>query len=502
MSQNHLLIGLLAIFTISCASQKSQKSLTLDSDSSAVAHVPYSVISPQSDRIDSKDNTSVPVSINRKPGFDANIFHYSHQGSGFFPWSVVQALMDSETKEPYLNNLERFGLVPGEKSKQWNPDGLPVGIVTNNVKVKNRNLRMFGFTCAACHTSDIRYKDKIIRIEGGSGLFYVDALGDAIATSLEKTLSDEQELFAFLKRLSTGMDDQERSLFGGLEAVVNQAESGGQFPEQLREHIKQRSLSILEGGGQLTHADNEKIARRLQASAKQDSSNNILESKKLTEITHNLSSFEQSLEHLKYRLRFLKVRAWLAKPGNRLPGGYGRADDFGTARVELFGNLEESHGTSQQRNMEPVNAPVSTPSLWNINQFAWLHWNGNTNSVIQRSIGQSIGVGATFDTSGPAKHETSVNVVNQMKGEQQIARIAVPQWPEEMLGKIDPLKRERGAKIYQEKCAGCHDPSTRNAEGLLEFHMFTLDKIGTDPAYAVNFSQADCPDKWNKKRFC
>lgn len=493
MSQNYLLIGLLAIFTISCANQKPQRLLVPDSDSSIVSHAPYSTISPRSNHIDSNDTDAVPISINRKLGFDADIFHYSHQGSGFFPWIVVRALIDSETKEPYLNNLERFGLVPGEKSKQWNPDGLPVGIVINTLKVQNKDLKMFGFTCAACHTSDIRYQDKIVRIEGGSGLFYVDALGDAIAASLERTLSDKRELFAFLKRLTGEMDEQERSLFGGLETIIKQTEDDGQFAEQLREHVHKRMLAIRKGGGeakQLAHAEIEKIAHRLRASVKPQSlGKNISEKKELADITHSLSSLEQSLAHLKYRLRFLKVRAWLAKPGNRLPGGYGRADDFGTARVELFGDLDESHGTSQQRNMEPVNAPVSSPPLWNIDQYAWLHWNGNTNSIVQRSLGQSIGVGATYDTDGPTKYQTSVNVVNQMKGEQQIARIASPEWPEEMLGKIDRTKRDRGAKIYLEKCAGCHNPSTRNAEGLLEFHMFTLEKTGTDPAYAVNFSR-------------
>ena len=74
--------------------------------------------------------------------------------------------------------MERFGLIPGEVSER-NPEGFPVGIVTNTIKLDDRDIEMFGFTCAACHTSDLSHKGRTIRIEGGSGLFYVDALGDA-----------------------------------------------------------------------------------------------------------------------------------------------------------------------------------------------------------------------------------------------------------------------------------------------------------------------------------
>ncbi|MEK6259996.1 MAG: di-heme-cytochrome C peroxidase [Planctomycetota bacterium] len=433
----------------------------------------------------------IPPSINRKPGFDADTFHYAEQGSGFFPMAVVRALIDSETNEPYLKNLERFGLVAGEKSER-NPEGFPVGIVTNSVKVGDIDVKMFGFTCAACHTSDIRYKDKIVRIEGGSGLYYVDALGDAIALSLEKTLADKRALFEFLLRLIGELEESERGLFGGLEDVAHLLE--GEFGEALFQHVQKRIAEIEKAGKQASRLEKAvvaDIAKALHGLAHTANSplRKLAESKRLAAIHATLSGLEQSLEHLKYRLHFLKMRAWLAKPGNRLPAGYGRADDFGTARVELFGELNETKGTSEQRNMEPVNAPVGCPPLWNIDQYAWLHWNANTNSVIQRSIGESIGVGATYDPSGPTIHDTSVNIANQMKIEQQIPHIAAPEWPEEILGKIDPAKRDHGYKIYKEKCADCHDPSERDEKKLLKFQLFTLEETGTDPADAQNFSK-------------
>ncbi len=428
---------------------------------------------------------TVPPSINRKPGFDAHAFQYLDQGSGFFPFDVVKALTDSETNRPYLENLERFGLLPGEKSES-NPNGFPVGIVLN--KVGEKPIEMFGFTCAACHTSDIRFEGKIVRIEGGSGLFYVDALGDAIANSLQKTLKDKKELAAFLKRLLQELVKRDGKSLHGLEDF-HRIIDDGTFGKALIEHIEERFASVLTDIK--PKADKSVLAgiaaKLHQLTHRADSSlKSLADDHRLGAITDILSRLEECRELIEYRLNFLKMRAWLAKPGNRLTAGYGRADDFGTARVELFGQLDETQGTPEHRNMEPVTAPVSVPPLWNIEQFAWLHWNSNTNSVIQRSIGESIGVGATFTK----ENVTSVNIANQMKIEQQIPHIAAPEWPEDVLGKIDPAKRERGWAIYKEKCAECHNPSERDKEkGLLEFRHFTLEEAGTDPSDAENFAK-------------
>jgi hypothetical protein len=77
---------------------------------------------------------SVPVGANVAEGFDLGVMHYVDQGSGFFPMSVIRALNDSETKAPFLEHMERFGLVPGEVSDR-NPEGFPVGILTNTIKL-------------------------------------------------------------------------------------------------------------------------------------------------------------------------------------------------------------------------------------------------------------------------------------------------------------------------------------------------------------------------------
>lgn len=433
---------------------------------------------------------SIPVGINTLEGFNADLLHYSDQGSGFFPMSVVRALKDSETGRPFLENLERFGLVPGKKSAR-NPEGFPVGIVTNKIKTGKREIEMFGFTCAACHTSDLHYKGHVVRVEGGSGLFYVDKLGDAIGNSLNATLEDPEEFWAFLQRL-TKDKAKANDLLHKFKTLAD-VQADGEFGRTVASHLKSRLKEVRQdirqiksqGLVQKTDEDLAKI-RSLTAELATKSVGGTSPLKAIKDIETRkkiienlLQQFDGNVNDLKYRIAFLKVRHWLSQPGNRLAAGYGRADDFGTARVELFSGWNE-------KNRLPVNAPVSTPPLWNIDKYEWLHWNANTNSVIQRSMGESIGVGATFDSDTLT---TSVNVVNQMWMEREIQKIRPPQWPNQVFGAPDAAKVARGEKLYNKYCAKCHSPAGVNEQGLIVVHLFTLDEMKTDPMVAKNFDR-------------
>lgn len=431
---------------------------------------------------------AVPVATNVAEGYDYSVMHYTDQGSGFFPMAVIRALNDSVTHKPFLENLERFGLLPGEVSEK-NPDGLPVGIVTNTIRYRDRNIEMFGFTCAACHTSDIRYKGKTIRVEGGSGLFYVDALGDAVASSLSATLKDPKELLAFLKRLEEAIrrkNPDEPSLLAKFKSF-DQLKADGEFGKGLASHILGRvkkAREAFEGGVEHAVLDAEELKKiatvLLTRSRSEGSPLEAIDELAKKYLADDLNDLESVLSDIKYRAHFLKIRSWLSQPGHRLAAGYGRADDFGTARVELFAEWNE-------KNMLPVNAPVSTPPLWNVDEYAWLHWNANTNSVIQRSIGESIGVGATFELEPTVV--TSVPIVKQMHIEQQILKLKPPQWPADLLGEPDQSQVARGKELYAERCQNCHTPIGRDDQDLLVFNLMTLEDVGTDPSDAVNFDR-------------
>jgi hypothetical protein len=439
----------------------------------------------------------VPKGTNHTDGFDEDIFHYADQGSGFFPLEILRALKDSETKKPFLENLERFGLVPGVKSNR-NPDGFPIGIVVNTIDIdlplKKLNVAMLGFTCAACHTSDIRYNNQTVRVDGGSGLFYVDKLGDQIAASMEATLKDPQELIAFLDRFARHAKISAVQI-ASIQKLVTEIQGNSEIGKALAKHLQDEAKTLLAKLKECEPSDIQKAKAIVeQITAPQAGSikslvtgllNRNLENSiifkslpgadRISAVSNAVTDLHEVVEQLKFRLAFLKIRGWLAIPGNRSIGGYGRADDFGTARVELFAAWSPD-------NMRPVDAPLSIPPLWNIDKFAFLHANANTNSVIQRSIGEAIGVGATFKPNG----ETSVNIINQMQIEEQLHKLTAPEWPD-AFGKPDPAKVARGAIHYKALCAGCHDPKTVNAQGLVEFPLSTLEQAGTDPNDAKNF---------------
>src|SRR2546427_265710 len=159
--------------------------------------------------------------------------------------------------------------------------------------------------------------------------------------------------------------------------------------------------------------------------------------------------------------------------------GYGRADAFGVARTLLFGKNE--------KNLRPQNAPVSFPHMWGIETTAWLQWGANMNSVMERNIGQSLGVGAVFDAD---TYATTSRLDNLNKLEHLVYRLTPPDWPTQLFGAIDDAKATRGRDLYDRQCANCHEkPFEVTPSGLVVYQLFTLRETGTSPLVAQNFDE-------------
>src|SRR5262249_49368103 len=121
--------------------------------------------------------------------------------------------------------------------------------------------------------------------------------------------------------------------------------------------------------------------------------------------------------------------------------GYGRADAFGVARNLLFG--------SNPANLRPQNAPASFPHMWGIETTAWLQWGANMNAVMERNIGQSLGVGAVFAENFAAT--SRLDHLNTL--EHLVYKLTPPAWPADVLGAVDETKAARGHDIYDRQCA-------------------------------------------------
>jgi mono/diheme cytochrome c family protein len=103
-------------------------------------------------------------------------FYHTAQGTELLPYKWFLALEQPKLKlfgaVPRFsdtNYLARFGFLPDAASPR-NPDGLPVGFAKDTVvdPKSGETVEVIGLTCAACHTGQVEYQGKGIRIDGGS----------------------------------------------------------------------------------------------------------------------------------------------------------------------------------------------------------------------------------------------------------------------------------------------------------------------------------------------
>ena len=78
-----------------------------------------------------------------------------------------------------------------QKPTFLNPDGLPVGFTKDTYQGSD----YIGYTCAACHTSQLNYtnngKTTAIRIDGGPAMADMVGFLTALEKSMQATLDDE-----------------------------------------------------------------------------------------------------------------------------------------------------------------------------------------------------------------------------------------------------------------------------------------------------------------------
>jgi hypothetical protein len=119
-------------------------------------------------------------------------YYHEAQGSELLPYAWFLALEQprfSLTGAPPFRNddyMQGFGFIP-DQAYEGNPDALPVGFTRDDRFVDpytGQKLIVLGITCAACHTGEVFYGGKAIRIDAGPSLIdlqkYTEALGLAI----------------------------------------------------------------------------------------------------------------------------------------------------------------------------------------------------------------------------------------------------------------------------------------------------------------------------------
>jgi hypothetical protein len=359
---------------------------------------------------------------------------------------------------------------------------------------------MVGFTCAACHVTDIHYKDQRIRLDGAPNTINVYPFYSDLLAAAEKGFEDAEKVFELFKqadhlRTSTrhlldripGFRALENSspLAAGVSATLDlirkleTAELNQRYKDGGRNALANSIFSSLE-------KNTEKIQNYVRSLDKhQPAKGGPLDLESPEETLHQL--FHDYTVHV--RLYWGHIE-WLRKyvASNQVEGGtplgHGSVDAFGTARNLVFLEVDK---------YLPCVAPVSIPHLWGLKETRWLHWNANTNSVMQRNIIQALGTGAVLD---PATLETTLILENINRLDELAEKITSPPWPQSMFGSIDQAKAKRGQVLYAEYCASCHN-AAKKVDDLFEYPLFALsdgntpedEVVGTDPGQAVEFDR-------------
>lgn len=135
---------------------------------------------------------------------DREFFYNTDQGSRLLPYDLFLHLERAGSTELLRSddNILRMGFIPGEKST-LNPDALPVGFT--------RNDDYMGLSCAACHTQQLKYDNKIVRIDGGQAMADLPLLLSEMVASMSETLKDAEK-FRRLQESILGADADSQAI--------------------------------------------------------------------------------------------------------------------------------------------------------------------------------------------------------------------------------------------------------------------------------------------------
>ena len=393
---------------------------------------------------------------------DRKTLYHMPEGSELFPIEWLRAMVSSKTGRPFLDDLGRFGLIEdtdGPAVAEGDARKLPVGL-TRTVP-RGSFTEMIGVNCAACHVAEIRFKTTTVRVDGASSLFDIQGFYAEMFQSAAATFSRSESLLAFLTRLkeNEARDPGSKLLVGLLPFLKGQAESDGEFEGLLLKRLR----AILSGPAGTDHSAADILkAKSLwdRAAAMQQflaaSQTAVREEVKLLEglpkFIAKLGIDGTSLPLLLARLEFLKRLRALDSHGGAAPRpGFGRVDAFTSARNFLFDRSESR---------SPA-APVRYPFLWGLGD-RWLHWDGNTRSVMERNVGQALGLGGVVDSTS----RSTLLPGNLHKLEQIVRKIKPPVWPE-AFGPIpkDSQKYADGAALFKNHCSSCHERQEPGDDG-------------------------------------
>lgn len=416
---------------------------------------------------------------------------------------MVLEQIDSKKLFRDSNNMAKYRYLPQQRTLS-NPDALPVGFAKDSYKIKGEDdsKEYLGLTCAACHTSQINYKKEgvnhAIRIDGGPAQSDMNQFMVDLGEALMQTFKNDEKRERFVNNIlnfnhdnliftSSDSYDTKSEIIKDLEKFAHQIQDYNQINHSTTEYGYMR----LDAFGRIynrvaKHIIDEETLRRILGS---------IENLKVNKLFEDIYKDNSEKTHLVGR-----VLLQLRKMDSSLKTNY---------RQTLLNNMK----------FNKANAPVSYPFLWGTPQHDYVQWNGIGNNAglgaLGRNVGQVIGVFATLDwgeetglsvsslldsISGSKElglkhvnYQSSINVRNLARIEEQLTKLQPPKWHKKLFGKLNKNKKRKGKEIYKKYCQECHalhaahnERERDNSNRKITAHFSSLDNIKTDKSMAIN----------------
>lgn len=186
-------------------------------------------------------------------------FHHTSQGTKLMPYAWFLSLEQPVLNLPFAapafaspDHMARFGFLPSPRSA-LNPHGLPVGFAREAFGVQEGSEEpevVVGLTCAACHTGQIEYGRRAVRIEGGPAMVDIGAFQDRIGVALFLTYVSGPRFDRFARNVlaRSGQADTEEAR-GALNRRLGIALDRGRTETGLAE--RRHIYPVTEGFGRL-----------------------------------------------------------------------------------------------------------------------------------------------------------------------------------------------------------------------------------------------------------
>jgi hypothetical protein len=385
-------------------------------------------------------------------------FYHLSQGSEILPWILLTAVdvADPGSTKPFVENLERYGLLPDPARD----DGLPVGLAVSSDPF-TFGMEFVGVTCAACHVSELRHDGKAVRVDGAPNMFNLQLFYLQAIDALTAATSDRGKLWRALKRL--GRQDYGR--YGVAAPFVRPA------------------TLVYYGANALLHRD--RFDARLELIA-------VIGALKKRYPEQPTSGFGR-LDAFDGTRNFLFTRL-------RKTDAHGDFEVNTANMVKLDAAVKFPPLWSRKAQPPtPVEAyreqPQRFPPVWGFKDYDWVEWTIDTNTVMERNVTETLGAGATvvLDPGRTASlFDSSIPVRDMHQLEWLAYYLDPPRWPAAIFGEIKPDLAAAGEQIFRSRCAGCHEygDDRRTPTGLIRLRGMRLEDVGTDPTAALKIS---CP---------